>query len=60
MKIKDFDVKDVGLVNGKLSVTLDLTVSGTEGSTEEFTATAVLTLPLSAVNILFALIKDKL
>lgn len=59
MKIKDFDVKDVGLVNGKLSVTLDLTIGG-ETETEEFTASAVLTLPLSALNVLLAIIKDKL
>lgn len=59
LKIKDFNVKDVGIVEGKLSVTLDLVVSG-KTEVDEFTASAVVTLPFNALNMVFDLLKDKL
>ena len=60
MKVKDIDVKDVGIDGGEVTLTLALTVG--EGDTptdKDVTAKAIVSVPLQALSVLFKLLKDR-
>ena len=58
MRIKDVNLKDVGIDKGHLVATLELVIGeGESPNPSDFSATAVLTLALTAFSFLLKLLK---